>query len=353
MFADKQLPIGIDIGSSYIKIVQLKDTRNGHELSLFDMLPIQHGIIADGVISDKKRLTEFLKELLIKVKANISKGQAVIGLSGQSSVIIKRVTLPLMEESELNLSIKFEAEQHIPLDMDAVTVDFHIIGPKSGTDDQMEVLLVAVKKDVLNDYVDVVRQAGLEPAVVDVQHFALNNMYEYNYDISKMTNTAFVNIGASSIIMNISQSGIPLFLRESDVGSNQHTEMLQKTFSLSREDAERLKKGFPIEGVSAEEAQSVINKASDEIYAEVYRSIEVFRSNFYNEQISKIILTGGAALIKDFGFLMSQRLDIDVEIADPFRKIIIPDKMDSRYIREIAPIAGVAVGLALRQAGDR
>jgi type IV pilus assembly protein PilM len=349
MFADKQPPIGIDIGSSYIKIVQLKETKKGYELALFDMLPIQHGLITENGISNKGKLAEFVKELL--KKANVSKGQAVFGLSGQSSVIIKRVSLPLMAESELNLSIKYEAEQHIPLDLDSVAIDFHIIGPKSEDENQMEVWLVAVKKDLLNNYVEVLRMVGLEPAVADVQQFALSNMYEFNYDISKMRNVALVNIGANTTNVNISQEGSPLFLRESDVGSNYQTEMLEKTFGLPREDAERLKKGFPIEGVSQAEAQSIINKASDEIYAEVYRSIEVFRSNVYNEQVSKIILLGGAALIKDFGFLMSQRLDIDVEIADPFRKIIIPDKMNSAYIREMAPIAGIAVGLALRRAG--
>ena len=351
MFADKQLPIGVDIGSSYIKVVQLKDTKKGYELSFFDMLPIQPGIIADSGIADKQRLVEFLKELL--KRAGISKGEAAIGLSGQSSVIIKRVSMPLMTGAELDLSIKYEAEQYIPLDLNAVAMDYHIIGPKSPTDNQMEVLLVAVKKDLLNDYVESIRSSGLEPAVVDVQQFALNNMYELNYDVTKIKNVALVNVGASSTSVNILQDGIPLFLRESDVGSNYHTEMLEKTFGLPREDAERLKKRFPIEGVPPGEAQSVINKASDEIYAEVYRSIEVFRSNFYEQEVNKIILCGGAALIKDFAFLMSQRLDVEVEIVDPFRKIFIPEKLNPSFIKEMAPIAATAVGLALRQAGDR
>ncbi len=351
MFADKHLPIGIDIGASYIKIVQLKDTKQGYELGIFDMLPIQPGLIVDGVITDKPKLTAFLIELL--KKANITKGEASIGLSGQSSVIIKRVTLPPMTEAELSMSVKYEAEQFIPFDLNAVALDFHIIGQKSEADNKMDVLLVAVKMDLINDYVEVVRQAGLETAVVDVVQFALNNAYELNYDITKNRNIALVNIGASSTIVNISQKGIPLFFRESDMGSNYHTEVLENTFNLIREDAERLKKGIPIEGVSQEEAYTAINKASDEIYAEVYRSLEIFRSNVYDEEVNKIILSGGAALIKDFALLMSQRIDIEVEIADPFRKIIIPDRMNPSYIREIAPIASVAVGLALRRAGDR
>lgn len=351
MFTSKQLPIGLDIGSSYIKMVQLKAARNGYELSKFDMQPIQPGIIIDGAISDKKGLTGFLVELF--KKANISKEDASIGLSGQSSLIIKRISLPFMTEDELNLSIRYEAQQLIPFDLEAVTLDFHIIDKTPEPDNQMEVLLVAVNKDLLNDYIEVTRNAGIELVVVDTNQFALSNMYEFNYGISEFRNIALVNVGANTTTLNIMQKGAPIFWRESAIGSNHHTEVLENSFNLVREDAERLKKGFPIEGISAEDAQSIINKASDEIYAEIYRSLEVFRSNFYNEEVNKIVFSGGAALIKNFCSLMSQRIDMEVEVADPFRKISIPDKINSSYIKEIAPIAAVAVGLALRQAGDR
>lgn len=351
MFNSKQLPIGIDIGSSYIKLVQLKGSRNDYALSKFDMLPIQPGIITDGVISDKKGLIGFLAELF--KKANINKGEASIGLSGQSSLIIKRISLPFMTEDELNLSIKYEAQQFIPFDLDAVILDFHIIGKASGSDNQMEVLLVAVNKDLLSDYTEVIRHAGLETVVIDTNQFALSNMYEFNYGVSELRNIALVNVGANTTILNIMQKGTPIFWRESAIGSNYHTEVLESSFNLIREDAERLKKGFPIEGISSEEAQSVINKASDEIYAEIYRSLEVFRSNIYNEEVNKIVISGGAALIKGFSSLLSQRIDMEVEVADPFRKISIPDKINPSYVKEMSPIATVAVGLALRRAGDR
>lgn len=351
MFTNKQLPIGLDIGSSHIKMVQLKASKNSYELSKFDMLPIQPGLIADGAISDKKGLIGSLLELFRK--ANISKGLASIGLSGQSSLIIKKISLPFMTEDELNLSIKFEAQQFIPFDLDAVVLDFHIIGKTQDADNQMEVLLVAVNKDILSDYTEVVRHAGLEPVVIDTNQFALSNMYEFNYGISELRNIALVNVGANTTILNIMQKGAPIFWRESAIGSNHHTEALESSFNLIREDAERLKKGFPIEGISSEDAQSVISKASDEIYAEIYRSLEVFRSNVYNEEVNKIILSGGAALIKNFSSLLSQRIDMQVEVADPFRKISIPDKINPSYIKEMSPIAAVAVGLALRQAGDR
>ncbi|MBS4062091.1 MAG: type IV pilus assembly protein PilM [Bacteroidetes bacterium] len=351
MFARKQSLIGIDIGSSYIKLVRLKGIKQDYELGIFEMLPIQPGIVTDGAITDKEKLIKALNELL--QKANISKGQVSIGLSGQSSVIIKKISLPIMTEAELSLSIKYEAEQFIPFDLNAVTLDFHIIGSSPNADNMMDVLLVAANKDLLNAYVDVINQTGCEPGVIDINLFALCNMHEINYDTSKDRNLALLNVGASSTSINIIQKGSPIFFRESQIGSNHHTEVLESTFNLPREDAERLKKGFPIEGISPEKAQNVINKASDEIYAEIYRSLEIFRSNVYNEEVNKIILSGGAALIKDFSALMSQRIDMEVEIADPFRKIVVPDKLNPSYIREIGPIAAVAVGLALRQAGDK
>ncbi len=351
MFAKKQSTIGIDIGSSYIKAVQLKASGSGYELANFEMLPIKPGIIVDGAITDKKGLTGFLLEFL--KKANISRGQASIGLSGQSSLIIKRISLPLMTEDELNLSIKYEAQQYIPLNLDEVVVDFHIIGKTPDENNQMEVLLVAVNKALLNDYVEVIQNSGLELVVVDTNQFALSNMFEFNYGISEERNIALVNVGANTTFLNIMQKGSPIFWKESAVGSNYHTEVLESTFNLNREDAERLKKGFPIEGIESDDAKSVINKASDEIYAEIYRSLEVFRSNFYNEEVNKVFITGGAALIKDFPSLMAQRIDMQVEVADPFRKISIPDRINPSYIKEIGPIAAVAVGLALRQAGDR
>lgn len=351
MFAKEQTTLGIDLGSSFIKLVQFKKTKEGYELAKFEMIPVQQGIIVDGAINNKTIITNSLIELLRK--ANITKGQAVIGLSGQSYLIIKRITLPFMSEEELNLSIKYEAQQFIPFDLSTVSLDFHILDKSPNADNQMDVIVAAVNRDVMNDYIEVLRNAGLETAIVDTKQFALSNMYEYNYGISDQKNIALADIGANTTTLNIVQNGVPIFWRESAIGSNYHTDAIESTCNISREDAERLKKGFPIEGISPEDAEAVIKKASDELYADIYRSLEVFRSNFYNEDVNKIAICGGTALIKDFASEMSQRIDMEVEVIDPFRKISIPDKINPSFIKEMAPIAGVAVGLALRTEGDR
>ncbi len=347
MFAKKISNIGLDIGSSLIKGVQLQRKGNAYELIKFEMLPIKNGLIENGVIVDKNGLIDFLREFLRK--ANFFKNQSVIGLSGQHSLFIKRITVPLMTEDELRLSIKYEAQQHIPLDIDEVVIDFHIIGKVPYSESKMEILLVAVKKEYLNDYIEVIQNVGLKLVIVDANQSALSNMFEFNYGIPEDRNVALVDVGANITALSVIQNGVPIFWREVALGSNYHTEALMKAFNLNRGDAERLKKGLPIEGINQEDAKAVMVRASDEIYAEIYRSLEAFRSNFYNEEVNKIYLSGGSALIKDFAPMMSQRIDIMVEVVDPFKRISIPEKLNPQYIKEIAPIAGVAVGLALRE----
>lgn len=342
--------LGLDIGSSYLKVVQLKDARAGYELALFDLLPLQPGIISDGLITDKDRLVSSIKELL--QKAGVKRGDAVLGLSGHSSVIIKRISLPVMTEEELSVSMKYEAEQYIPFDVNDVSMDFQILGPKQGEEGRMDVVLVAVKKNVIEDCVEVVSRAGLTPVVVDVDSFALSNMYEMNYDLGEKRNVALINVGASTTNINILQGGTPVFTRDSAIGSNYHTEALERTLGVSREDAERLKRGYAIEGIAVDDAHMVIDTASQEIFAEVYRSFEYFRSSVSDEDIHQIVLSGGAALIGGFSELMAERIGIPAEIADPFRKVTMSKKLDGELMKDMAPIAAVAVGLAMRRARD-
>ena len=350
MFRNRRGTIGLDIGSSYIKAVQLKDIRGGYELELFDMLPLPPELIVEGSIIDSFRLTDCLKELLRRTK--IKRKDAVIGMAGHSSVIIKRISLPEMSEEELSESIKFEAEQYVPFDIEDVNLDFQILGPgeKAG---QMDVILVAVKKDMLNEYVSVVREAGINPVIVDVNSFALENIYEINYEIEPDKNVAIVNIGASTINMNILKEGIPVFTGDSAVGSNIQTEALQREFNLTYEDAEGLKKGEPLGNVSREDVFSVIESASEKIIGEVNRSFEYFRNTTLGEDINEVVLSGGCALIKDFPKLFRERVGIETKVMEPFKNIKIPKRFDVTFIEEMAPIAAVATGLALRRPADR
>jgi type IV pilus assembly protein PilM len=338
-------PIGLDIGSGYLKIVQFKDIKGGYELELFDMLPLPPELIVDGSIIDSLRLIDSLKELIRKAK--IKTKDATISIAGHSSVIIKRVSLPEMSEEELSESIKFEAEQYIPFDIEDVTLDFQILGPKEEPG-QMDVILVAVKKDVINEYLSVVKEAGLNPLIVDVNSFALENIYEINYEIEPDRNIALVNIGTSTINMNILKGGMSVFTRDSAVGSNLHTEALQREFNLTYETAERLKKGEPVENVAPEDALPVLELASEEIIGEVSRSLE-----YFHEDVNEVILSGGCALVKDFQKLLAEKIGAETKVMEPFKNIKIPKRFDVTYIEEMAPMLSVAAGLALRRQGDR
>ncbi len=350
MFFKKKQPIGLDIGSGYIKAVQLSDTKEGYELSFMGIMPLAHEIIIEGTIADKKRLKAAIKDLLKGGSAR--GGSAIIGVSGHSSVIVKKIVIPLMTADEFAISIKYEAEQYIPFDINDVNIDFTILGPRRDEEGQMDVLLVAAKKSVIADYQEVVEGAGLDPLILDVDAFALSNMYELNYQGLDNKNLALVNVGASKTNINVLLGGQPVFTRDSAMGSNLHNEMLQRMLDISHADAETLKLGRPVAGVSPEQAQSALLNASAEICAEIDRSFEYFRSTAAEEEVREVVLSGGAALIKGFPEMMAEKLGMRVEVADPFKKIIIPDKLNPSYIRKIAPIAAVSVGLALRRAGD-
>lgn len=350
MIFGSKASIGLDIGSSYIKAVQVKDVKDGYELALFDMIPIAPELIVDGAVIDSLRLVDFMKEL--KAKARIKTKDCVISMSGHSSVIIKRITLPEMSEDELAESIRFEAEQYVPFDIDDVNIDFQILGPKEEPG-QMDVILVAVKKDIINEFVTVVKDAGFNPVIVDVDSFALENMYEVNYDIQPDANTVLVNIGASTITLNILKGGISAFTRDSAIGGNIITEAIQKEFNVTYEDAEKLKHGESVENISSDEAMSIVYSASEDIFNEISRSIEYFRSTAVAEEINEVILCGGCALINNFDEMLAERINVNVSVVQPFRNIRIPDKIDSSYVEEMAPMAAVAAGLALRRHGDR
>lgn len=341
---------GLDIGSSYLKAVKLKEAKGGYELDMYALQQLPPELIVDGSIIDSLRLTDSLKEMVKTAK--IKTKNVTISISGHSSVIIKRIALPEMSEEELSESIKFEAEQYVPFDIEDVSLDFQIIGPKEEPG-QMDVILVAVKKDIINEYITVVKEAGLVPMVVDIDAFALENMYGINYDIEGERNVALLNIGASTINMSILKGGISVFTRDSSLGSNLHTEALQREFNLSYENAERLKRGETVESVSPDDAKNVIESASEEILNEIIRSFDYYRSTTVQEEIAEVVLCGGCALIRDFASMITDRSGIETRVVEPFRNIRIPKKIDSVHLMEVAPMLAVSVGLAIRRQGDR
>jgi type IV pilus assembly protein PilM len=350
MLFGSKTPIGLDIGAGLLKVAQVKDKRGTYELELFDTLPLPPELIVDGSIIDSIRLVDSIKELIRKAK--IKAKDVAISVSGHSTVIVKIINLPEMTEEELEESIKFEAEQYIPFDINDVNIDFQIIGPRQEPG-QMDVILVAVKKEVINEYMSVVKEAGLNPVVVDVDIFAMENAYEVNYEIEPQRSVALIDVGMGSIKMNILKGGVPSFTRETPIGTSVLTEALQREFNLSFEVAERVIKGEPVEGITEEDALAVIISASEDLFNEINRSLDYYRTSMAGEEISEVMLCGGAAMIKGFADNLSERVRTEVKILDPFQNITIGKGLDESYIRDLSPMAVIAVGLALRRVGDR
>ncbi|MBF0458149.1 MAG: type IV pilus assembly protein PilM [Nitrospirae bacterium] len=349
LFGPKSL-LGLDIGSSSIKAVQLKDGKSGYELELFDFLPIASDLIVENVVADQHSLAEAIKALIKKAK--IKTKNTVISISGHSSVIIKRITLPEMTEEVLNENIRYEAEQYVPFGIDDVNLDYQILGP---TDEpgQIDVILVAVKKDVLNSYISAVKEAGLVPVIVDVDAFTLENMYGANYQNESARSVALLNVGASNTTINILKNGVSAFTRDSSIGSKNHTEALMREFSVTYEAAEQIKTGMTVNGITPEQAATVIDGVSEEIVMEINHSLDFFSDSPEMEAIEGLWLGGGGALVRGLKDKLSDMTGYQVTLLNPFKNIKIPKGFDAAYIESIAPVATIAVGLATRRLGDR
>jgi type IV pilus assembly protein PilM len=348
----KQL-FGLDIGSSTLKIAQLMDMKKGYRLEKFGVKQLAPELIVEGTIMDAARVIDAIRELVAEQKMKIK--DVALSISGHS-VIVKKIAIPSMTEEELEESIKWEAEQYIPFDINDVNVDFHILGQVESPEgqSQMSILLVAAKKDKLNEYTSLVTELGLNPAVVDVDAFAIENMYEVNYDFKEGEVTVLVNIGASVMNVNILKNGTSTFTRDISIGGNRYTEMLQKELNLGYEEAEKAKRSETTEGLNTDALMNVINAVNSEIASEISRSIDYFKTTSTSENVDKIVLCGGSSKAKGLTQFLNERLGVQVEIADPFKNITVdPKRFDLDHIHEMAPLASVVVGLALRKPGDR
>jgi type IV pilus assembly protein PilM len=335
--------VGLDIGSSSIKAVELRSSKQGYELVSFGLEPLAQDTVVDGAIMDAPLVAGGISTIFEQQK--IKTKNVATAVSGHS-VIVKRVTLPAMTEDELYDRIHTEASQHIPFDIADVNLSYQLL---ESVDAQMDVLLVAVKKDKILNHTNVLAQAGKTPTVVDIDAFALQNCFEVNYDPEPSQTVALLNIGASVMNINIVRGGIPLFTRDVSVGGNQYTDALQKELDLSFEDAERLKKGESIAGVAEEHRATVLRSVSDILILEIQKTFDFFRATASGENIQRIYLGGGSARVPGLVDLLREEFAMPVEELYPFRKIVInPARHNEEQIRELAPRLAIAVGLALR-----
>ena len=345
--------VGLDIGSSAVKAVELKPAGKGFRVAAYGAEPLPPDSIVDGAIIDSTAVAEAIRRLFDSSKAFKSK-EVCASLSG-NAVIVKKITLPVMTETELDESIYWEAEQYIPFDIQDVNLDYQILDPGTGPEARgsMDVLLVAAKKEKIGDYTSVIAQAGRTPVVVDVDAFALQNAFEVNYGLEPSRVVVLLNAGASAININILQGDQSVFTRDISMGGNAYTEAVQKELDLPFESAEQLKKGIPVDGATFEEAQPVLRAITENVLLEIQKTFDFFKATASSDQIHRIMLSGGASRVDGFREMLQERFSTPVEDFDPFRTVTWDTKKMGAEAADLAPTAAVAVGLALRRVGDR
>ncbi len=346
--------VGLDIGSSHVKLLQLEHDRSSNKwrLASFGMTELPPEAIVDGSVMNTNVIVDAINELIAQHRVKTK--QVIASVSG-NAVIIKRINLPMMTLDELEESIQWEAEQYIPFDINDVNIDVQILEGASEDPGQMEVLLVAARKDLVNEYMSLIQQAGLKPIVMDVDSFAVANMFEMNYG-SVEGAVALINIGASNVNIHVLRDGISAFTRDIGMGGRQFTEEIQRTLNISYEEAEAMKVGGDESDATSmvpQEIEQVLSSVGENLAAEIQRSLDFYLSTTAGGGLSQVFLSGGAARTPGLARAISQQTGLPVEIVDPFRSIEIDQRtFNPGYLRDIAPQAAVAVGLAIRRLGD-
>lgn len=349
LFKKNKEIIGIDIGSSSVKLIQLKDNKGSLQLLNVGIMPLPSEAIVDNTLMDRSTITATVKKLIeslgIKVK------NVTCSISG-NSVIIRKIVLPAMPQEELEDQISWEAEQYIPFDINDVNMDFQILSPDNNDPSKMNVLLVASKKDIINDYVAVFSEAGLQLSIVDVDSFAVQNAFEANHDYSSEDVIALVNIGASVMNINVIKNGITLFARDVQMGGNLYTEEIQKQLGLSGEDAEFGK--LLANESDNEPLRNVILKINETITQEIRRSLDFYNSTANDERITGVFISGGCSKVFNLIDTITDKTGLSVQMLNPFAKFKYNEKdFDPEYLQEMGPFMAVPVGLAIRRVEDK
>jgi type IV pilus assembly protein PilM len=343
----KASAFGLDIGASAVKAVELAPGRGGSlALRSYASVPLPRHALAEGVIKDTGTVADAIRQCV--QDAGIETRAAVISISGREA-ITKRVLLPKVSARELADAIMFEAEHHIPYALDEVFVDYQVVRESVNT---MDVLLVAVKRLRVLEYVATVEAAGLQTAIVDLDAFAMQNQFELGATAIGGDCVALLDIGASVMKTNVVRTGVPIFVRDVSLGGNHCTEAIAQRLHLPFEKAEAAKLGADV-GVRREDLVPALDSVSRELSFEIQRTFDYFASTADSEPIGRIVLSGGCARLAGLRELLSSSWGIPVERARPFQAI----QVDARFLAEgvdpLGAILAVAVGLSLRAPGDR
>jgi type IV pilus assembly protein PilM len=342
--------VGVDIGSSSIKVAEIKEGRKGtRTLTRFGFHPLPTQTIVDGHIMNSGAVVEGLQKLFHKAKSK----DVALRVSGHS-VIIKKITMPAMTAAELQEQINWEAEQHIPFDLAEVQIDWQVLTqrPEQG---QMDVLLVAAKKEEINDLTQLAVEAKLRPKCVDLDAFTVQNAFEAGYGLPPPEQTVvLLHVGASLTTLNIIAEGSTSFTRDIANGGNQITEEIQRALAISAEEAEAYKCGGDGRGLVPREVPEIISQVVEQIAGEIQRSLDFYLATSGGSEVNRVLVSGGTANIRALLDAIERRCRVPVERLDPMRVAQPEGKgVDPALVAARASQAAVAFGLALRKDKER
>jgi len=336
---------GLDIGSSAVKAVQLLESGGSWRVTALGTAPLAPDVIVDGTIKDPPTVVDAVRSAV--ATAGIKSKQAAIAVCGRE-LIIKKVQIPKVPPKEVAGVVQLEAEHHIPFAIDEVFLDYQNVTEHQ---DLLELILVAVKKSKVLEYAAIVESAGLVPAIVDVDSFALGNQFELNFPDARGEAVALIDVGAAIMKTNVVRGGTTIFARDIPFGGNNYTQAIAQQLKVPFEQAESAKLGRDV-GVRWESLVPALEIVSRELSLEVQRTFDYFASTAESERIGKIVLAGGGSQLPGLNDYLSSNWGIPVELVKPFERIEV-DPMYAEQVASSAPTFAVAVGLALRRPGDK
>jgi type IV pilus assembly protein PilM len=343
-FGRRKTTVGLDIGSGFIKAAVIDHSKDAPQLEKIAVSPLEGDAIVDGDIVDPGLVADAISSMFEREK--IDQRDVVIGVGGRD-VIIKLIKMDRMEEDEAREVIPWEAEQHVPFDMDNVQLDFQITDP-DGDGLQMTVLLVAAKRELIETRISLLQQAGLNPRMVDVEAFALHNALEVNYPDAMDGITALVNIGHDTTTVNVLDNGAPVLTRDLTFGTRGLILDLQRERSLTAEEAEAALRG---EGADNAALRAFLVERSQEVARGVERAAAFLETDEIGLGVGRLYLCGGGVGVPSLSEVLAERLGVETHIASAFERIQVnADAVDYMELQEMAPMLMLSVGLALRTA---
>jgi type IV pilus assembly protein PilM len=342
LFGRKRSSIGLDIGSGFVKVVEVDHSGDQPEVTRVAMRPLLPDAIVEGEIMDYGLVSDTVQGLFQEMGM---KGADVVTAVGGHDVIIKKIEMDRMKEADAREVIRWEAEQHVPFDIKSVELDFQILNPHDeGL--QMEVLLVAAKRELVDNKVGLLQDAGVNPVVIDIDAFALHNAFEHNYPDAMEGIIALVNAGHETTNVNILENGVPILTRDIPFGSRRIREDLQRERGLTAEQAEDVVQARD----TVDDLERFVDASADEVAVGIERASAFLMTREDGEALGKIYLSGGGARIPGMVESLARRMNVETHLVNPFERVPVrPSASGDISIDEAAPMLLLPLGLALRQ----